>query len=90
MAILSTQQAQRLGRLGGKASAVDRKGDREWGRRMQRKRAARAQKQHYPHLMMLWAENAWRTRWGHPRVPVPKVGRWRKREAAADVECGDE
>jgi hypothetical protein len=89
MAILSTRQAQRLGRLGGKVSAVDRKGDREWGRRMQRRRASRAQKQHYPHLVTLWAENAWRTRWCHPRVPVPKVGRWRKREAADD-DCGDE
>jgi hypothetical protein len=45
MAIMSTRQAQRLGRLGGKASAVDRKGDSAWGRKAQRQRAAKAQKQ---------------------------------------------
>ena len=61
-----------------------RKGDRDWGRKMQRKRASRAQKAHYPGLVSLWAENAWRTRWSYPRVPVPNVGgRWRERESAA-------
>jgi len=73
MAILSTRQAQRLGRLGGKASAVDRKGDREWGRRMQRKRAAGAQKRHYPELSKEWARNANRARWRKPLKPLPDV-----------------
>ena len=35
MAILSTRQAQRLGRPGGKVSAANRKGNSEWGRRAQ-------------------------------------------------------
>jgi hypothetical protein len=59
-------QAQCLGRLGGKVSAADRKGDREWGRRAQRQRAAKAQKQHYPGLISNWARNAARARWGLP------------------------
>jgi hypothetical protein len=69
----STRQAQRLGRLGGQASAAGRKGNREWGQRMQRKRAAKAQKQHYPGLVRLWARNANRARWGRPLEPVPPV-----------------
>lgn len=75
MAILSTRQAQALGRLGGKESARPRVGDREWGRRMQRKRAARAQKRHYPTLMVEWARNANRARWGKPLKPLPDVTR---------------
>jgi hypothetical protein len=63
---LSHRPAERLGRLGGKVSAADRKGDREWGRRAQRQRAARAQKQHYPDLVAKWARNANRARWGSP------------------------
>jgi len=73
MAILSTRQAQRLGRLGGKDSARARVGDREWGRRMQRKRAARAQKRHYPELSKEWARNANRARWGKSLKPLPDV-----------------
>jgi hypothetical protein len=73
MAILSTQRAQRLGRLGGKVSAADRKGDREWGRKAQRQRTARAQKRHYPELSKEWARNANRARWGKPLKPLPHV-----------------
>ena len=72
-----TREAQRLGRIGGKVSPGGRKGDREWGRRAQRQRAARAQKAHYPGLVKLWEENVGRTRWGYPTVLVPTVGRWR-------------
>ena len=56
--LLSTRQAQRLGRLGGKVSATDRKGDSEWGRRAQRQRASKAQKRAYPGLIRLWALDA--------------------------------
>lgn len=73
MAILSTRQAQRLGHLGGKVSAAERKGDREWGRRAQRQRAAKAQKRHYPGLVAKWARNAARARWGKPLEPLPEV-----------------
>lgn len=72
-AILSTRQAVRLGRLGGKVSAVDRKGDREWGRRAQRQCAAATMHLAYPGLTRLWAINAARTRWGLPVLPVPDV-----------------
>src|SRR5262245_25827160 len=75
MAIVSTRQAQRLGRLGGKVSAAERKGNSEWGRRAQRQRAARAQKQHYPELSKEWARNANRSRWGRLLKPVPDVKR---------------
>jgi len=75
MAILSTRQARRLGRLGGKASAVDRKGNREWGRRARRRRAARAQQRHYPELSKEWARNANRARWGRPLKLLPDITR---------------
>jgi len=75
MAILSTRQAQRLGRLGGKVSAADRKGDREWGRRAQRQRAGRAQKRHYPELSKECTRNANRARWGKPLKRLPDVTR---------------
>jgi hypothetical protein len=71
--LVSKRQAQLLGRLGGKASAADRKGNSEWGRRMQRKRAAKAQKRHYPDLVRKWAHNAAYARWGKPLEPVPLV-----------------
>lgn len=73
MAILSTRQAQQLGRLGGQVSAVGRKGNSEWGRRAQPQRAARVQKQHYPGLVGIWARNANRARWGKPLKPVRLV-----------------
>ncbi len=73
MAIVSTRQAQQLGRSGGKISAVDRKGDSAWGRRAQQQRAARAQKQHYPELSKAWARNANRVRRGKHLEPVPLV-----------------
>lgn len=88
---LSTRQAQRLGRLGGKVSAADRKGNSQWGRRMQRKRAARARKQHYPELSKEWARNANRARWGKPlpdvmglmRPPASEVRVWRANDEQA-------
>jgi hypothetical protein len=75
MAILSRRQAQQLGRLGGKVSTVDRNGNSEWGRKAQRQRAAKAQKQHYPELSKEWARNANRARWGRPLKPLPDVKR---------------
>ena len=75
MAIVSTRQAVRLGRLGGQASAIDRKGNSAWGRKAQRQRAAKAQKQHYPELSKEWARNANRARWGRPLKPLPDVTR---------------
>ena len=73
---------QRLGRLGGKVSAADRKGNSEWGRRAQRQRASRAQKRAYPGLVRLWALNAVLTRWGRPTVPLPKCGEMATASAA--------
>lgn len=75
MAILSTRQAQRLGRLGGKEGARlgGRFGNSEWGRTMQRKRAAKAQRVHYPTLHKEWAGNANRPRWGRTLAPVSLV-----------------
>jgi hypothetical protein len=75
MAIMSTRQAQQLGRIGGKISAVDRKGNSEWGRKAQRQRAAKAQKLCYPELSKEWARNANRARWGRPLKPLPDVKR---------------
>jgi hypothetical protein len=54
-------------------SAVDRKGNSEWGRGAQRQRAAVAIHLAYPGLSQLWAINAARTRWGLPLLPVPEV-----------------
>ena len=73
MAIVSTRQARALGRLGGKASAADRKGNSEWGRRAQRQRAAAAMHLAYPGLSRLWAINAARMRCRLPILPVPNV-----------------
>ena len=84
MAILSTRQAQRLGRLDGKVSGAARKGDREWGRTAQRQRAAKAQKQHYPTLAVLWARNAARARSGWPLLSVPEVPLTPARQAARE------
>jgi hypothetical protein len=75
VAILSTREAKRLGRLGGKKSARlgGRLGNSEWGRTMQRKRASAAQKRHYPGLVVKWAHNAARKRWGLPLLSGPEV-----------------
>ena len=75
MAILSSGQAVRLARLGGKVSAVDRKGNSAWGRKTHRQRAAKAQKLCYPELSKEWARNANRARWGSPLSPLPDVKR---------------
>jgi hypothetical protein len=40
---------------------------------MQRKRAAKAQRAHYPTLHKEWARNANRARWGKPLKPLPDV-----------------
>jgi hypothetical protein len=96
MAILSSRQAKQLGRLGGKVSAADRKGDREWGRKAQRQRAAKVQKQRWPELSRIWIENARRTRWGLPLIPVspvdtPAANRMRApvwRESQVEVQGG--
>jgi hypothetical protein len=45
---------------------------------MQRQRAAKAQKEHYPTLWPKWIRNATRARLGLPLERVPKVGRWDK------------
>jgi hypothetical protein len=85
MAIVSTRQAQQLGRLGGKASAADRKGNSEWGRRAQRQRAAAVMHLAYPGLSRLWPINAARTRWGLPLLPVPDVPLSERRQAQKEA-----
>lgn len=85
MAILSPRQARGLGRLGGKVSAVDRKGNSEWGRRAQRQRAAVTMHLAYPGLTRFWAINAARTRWGLPVLPVPEVPLTERRQAQKEA-----
>lgn len=70
---LSRLEAQRLGRLGGKAASAGRVGDREWARRAECQRAARAMHNCYPGLTVKWATNAARERWGRSLLPVPEV-----------------
>lgn len=71
MASLSTRQAQRLGQLGGLASAraCSRMGNSEWGRAFSRRRWRQWQIKggtmlwrHYPTLALRWLENARRTK----------------------------
>ena len=87
MAIRSSGQAKQLGRLGGKVSAAGRKGDREWGRKAQRQRAAKAQKRHYPELSKEWARNANRARWGRPLKPLLDVKRLLAPPPASDIRA---
>ncbi len=53
-------------------SAVDRKGEREWGRKAERQRAAEALRQHCLGLVPKWARNAARVRWGLPLATRPR------------------
>ena len=56
-----------------RASAATRRGDAAWGRRTLAQRGWRAFAGSYPHLLALWRENGWRTRWGYPLIEVPSV-----------------
>jgi len=76
MAIVSTREAQRLGRLGGSESArvCNRVGNSAWGRELGRhrwqKRGGRAQKRHYPTLSLIWLENARRAKANRRRAAL--------------------
>lgn len=76
---------QHLVRQGGKVSAVDRKGDREWGGTAQQQHAATPMHLAYPCLTRLWAINTARTRWGLPLLPVPDVPLSDRRQAQKEA-----
>jgi hypothetical protein len=83
----SRSEASKLGRVGGKENVRLHPLDRDRARRMQRQRAAKAQKRHYPGLWEKWILNATRVRLGLPLEPVPQVGRWGETDEAREARA---